>query len=118
MALNIKEAIRPVAETWAAALTFNKSLLIPVRWKRATTVSGVSKRTGAPIEGRTGHILLMEDWGEQKRGEFLCGAKIVNPLAHRLFNMGERDIEISKRERVTCRKCLKAAERMRKTGAA
>jgi hypothetical protein len=102
----------------AGAIRFNESLSIPVKWKRATTVTGISKRTGGLIGGKIGHVLLMEDMGDKKRGEFLCGAKIKNPFAHDRLNMNERDIEQSKQERVTCRKCLAVAERMRKNGAA
>jgi hypothetical protein len=102
----------------AEAIRFNESLSIPVKWKRATTVTGISKRTGGLIGGKVGHILLMEDLGDKKRGEFLCGAEIKNPFAHQMLNMNERNIDSSKQERVTCRKCLAAAERMRKNGAA
>jgi|GEM_PF-6009010 hypothetical protein len=101
----------------AEAIRFNESLRIPVKWKQAKTVSGVSKRTGAPIQGKVGHVLLLEDWGVREKGEFLCGARIRNPLAHRLFNLNERDVEASKYQRVTCQKCLAAAKRMNKNGA-
>jgi hypothetical protein len=103
----------------AEAIRFNESLGLPVRWKRATTVTGISKRTGGVIGGKIGHILLMEDLGDKKRGEFLCGAEIKNPFAHQMLNMNERNIDTSKQERVTCKRCIKAAERMkRKNGAA
>ncbi|TCW35326.1 hypothetical protein EDC32_10838 [Laceyella sacchari] len=102
----------------AEAIRFNESLPIPVKWKRATTVTGISKRTGGLIGGKIGHILLMEDWGGRTRGEFLCGAEIKNPFAHQMLNMSERDVEASKRERVTCKKCLAVAERMKNNGAA
>lgn len=102
----------------AEAIRFNESLPIPVKWKRATTVTGISKRTGGLIGGKIGHILLMEDLGDKKRGEFLCGAEIKNPFAHQMLNMSERNIEQSKQERVTCKKCLAAVERMKNNGAA
>ncbi|UWE05301.1 hypothetical protein [Laceyella sacchari] len=103
----------------AEAIRFNESLPIPVKWKRATVVNGIAKKTGAIIGGKIGHILLMEDMGDKKRGEFLCGAEIKNPFAHQMLNMSERNIDSSKQERVTCRKCLAVAERMkRKNGAA
>ena len=101
----------------AEAIRFNESLRIPVKWKRARTISGVAKKTGAPIEGKLGHILLLEDWGAREKGEFLCGARIRNPLAHQLFNMNEWDIDASKYQRVTCQRCIRAAERMNQNGA-
>jgi hypothetical protein len=102
----------------AEAIRFNESLPIPVKWKRATVVNGIAKKTGAIIGGKIGHILLMEDMGDKKRGEFLCGAEIKNPFAHQVINMDERDVDTSKQERVTCKRCIKAAERMKKNGAA
>jgi hypothetical protein len=102
----------------AEAIRFNESLGLPVRWKRATTVTGISKRTGGVIGGKISHILLMEDWGDRAQGEFLCGAEIKNPFAHQVINMDERDIDQSKQERVTCKKCLAAVERMKNNGAA
>jgi hypothetical protein len=53
----------------------------------------------------------MEDLGFRKRGEFLCGARIVNPHAHEFFNMSERDIETSKYQKVNCKKCIEIARK-------
>ncbi|MBD1373873.1 hypothetical protein IC620_16130 [Hazenella sp. IB182357] len=80
------------------------TLNIPIQWKRATTVTGIRKRDCAEIRGRTGHILLLEG---ERSGEFLCGARIRNQLAHELLNVNTKTDEARV---VTCQRCIKRAQ--------
>lgn len=109
-----QKAYRSVQEIWAAAIAFNKSLKIPVRWRveeRIPTHSGLMKRR------RVTHVLLLEDINEgrfkRKRGEFLCKARITNPGAHQFLNVIDVGADRSKRVKVECAKCREIAQRWR-----
>jgi hypothetical protein len=90
--------------------------MIPIKWKPSRMVTGISKRTGAPVEKGSRHILLLEDWNGRVQGDFLCGARITNRRAHEELVMTGWHKSTGP---VTCKRCIKAAERMkRKNGAA
>lgn len=84
------------------------ALSLPVKFKPATPITGIAKKTAAEIRGKTAHILLLEDMGDRQRGEFLCGAEIKNWLAHEWFNLNSR----YEARTVTCRKCQRIAEKL------
>lgn len=113
MALNIKEALRPVEAIRAAAIAFNKSLKIPARWRVAERIPSAGRYLSQ--KNRAQHVLILEDINEgrfkRRRGQFLCGAKITNPAAHERLNVVDIDAEKSKRVRVDCQKCLEIAKR-------
>jgi hypothetical protein len=112
------QANRSVRDHWAAALAFNKSLAVPVRWKVAQKAQ---YRSGQGMYDYTNprssyHVLLMDDMkaGRIKRnkGEFLCKAKITDPNVHQVINMNEMNAEHSKTSKVTCPKCLERAAKL------
>jgi hypothetical protein len=113
-------AINELPEHWIAAMTFNKALALPVRWKSVQTVSYRSGRGMYDYNNRASkyHVLLMDDFkqGRIKRGkgDFLCNAKVTDPSTHQAINMNEMDIEASKRHKVTCPKCLERIEKLKK----
>ncbi|SEN82864.1 hypothetical protein [Lihuaxuella thermophila] len=85
------------------------ALSLPVKFKPATPIRGIRKKSAAEIRGNTSHILLLEDLPNRKRGEFLCGAPINNKLAHEWFNINSR----YQAKTVTCQRCLAAAKRLK-----
>jgi hypothetical protein len=111
-------AIESLPEHWVAAITFNKSLSVPVKWKPAKKVSYRSGRGMYDYNNRSSkyHVLLMDDFkaGRIKRnkGSFLCNAKVTDPSTHQAINMNELDIEQSKRHKVTCPDCLKRVSKL------
>lgn len=113
-------AINELPEHWIAAMTFNKALGLTVKWKSAQTVSYRSGRGMYDYNNRSSkyHVLLMDDFkaGRIKRdkGKFLCNAQITDPSTHQAINMNEMDIEASKRNKVTCPKCLERIAKLKK----
>ena len=109
----IKEVIRPVIEAWAAAITFNKSLKIPTRWRVAERIPSAGRYLSQ--KNRAQHVLILENLKEgrfkRRRGQFLCGAKITNPAAHERLNVIDIDADKSKRVKVDCQKCLEIARK-------
>ncbi|SDY88646.1 hypothetical protein [Thermoactinomyces sp. DSM 45892] len=94
----------------------------PFKWKVAEKVQPRSGRGFYDYVNPTSakHILLLEDMqiGRIKReyGDFLCGKVQINRKLHDLMHLNdiavtEREIEKSKQQRITCKKCLELVER-------
>lgn len=102
---------------WNEAVEFNRSLKIPVRWKRAHRIGSLRRKAWADgyRSNSSEHVLLLEDLQDgklkRKRGQFLCGARIANLAAHQILNMSDSDEQRSKRIKVSCPKCLAIAQR-------
>lgn len=103
---------------WNEAVEFNRSLKIPVRWKRAHRIAALKRKAWADgyRSNSVEHVLLLDDLSDgrlkRKRGDFLCGARIANLAAHQILNMSDFDEQQrSKRQKVTCLKCLAIAQR-------
>ncbi|RAL20833.1 hypothetical protein [Thermoflavimicrobium daqui] len=109
--------LQPLEMIWDEAMSFNESLNVPVRWKRAHRIGRMKRKVWADgyRSNSTEHVLLMEDLHDgrlkRKAGQFLCGTRITNKNAHLILNMGGDDEERSKRIKVDCPKCLEVAKR-------
>jgi hypothetical protein len=122
MLLGITEANRQVPECRVAAIAFNKSLNIPVKWKVAQKARYKAGRGMYDyVDPRSDyHILLFDDMKtgrlKRSRGEFLCTAKVKpkDKDLHQVINMNEMNVEQSKHHKVTCSNCLKYAIRFQK----
>jgi hypothetical protein len=110
-----QKATRSVETYWAAALSYNKSLGIPARWRVAERIPSTSQYMNTH---RSDHVLLLQDFKhgrlKRQRGQFLCNAKVTNPAAHQALNVVDIDADRSKRHKVTCSKCLAMAKRFQK----
>jgi hypothetical protein len=112
------QANRSVPKHWAAALSFNKALAIPCRWKVAQKVQRKSGRGMYDyVNPRSSyHVLLLDDVKqgrfERTRGKFLCTDEIKDEQLHQLVNMNEMNAETSKQHKVTCSGCLKRAAKL------
>jgi hypothetical protein len=102
---------------WNEAVEFNRSLKIPVRWKRAHRIGSLRRKAWADgyRSNSVEHVLLLDDLSDgrlkRKRGDFLCSARITNLSAHQIINMSDSDEQRSKRQKVTCPKCIEIAQR-------
>jgi hypothetical protein len=105
---------------FAAAVAFNKSLGLSVKWKSAQKATWRAGRGMYDYTNRASHhhILLMDDLkaGRIKRskGDFLCNAKITDMQTHQALNLSDMDVEASKIHKVTCPKCLERVAKLKK----
>jgi hypothetical protein len=112
--------LQDISTHFAAAIAFNKSLGLSVKWKPAKTVSYRSGRGWYDYNNRASnyHVLLMDDFraGRIKRnkGQFLCNAKITDMQTHQALNLSDMDVEASKIHKVTCPKCLERVAKLKK----
>lgn len=108
------------------AQVFNHQLRIPVIWKRAEKVRyrGGRGMYDYANSQSAGHVLLLDElkFGriKRQRGDFLCGSKITDRKLHDLLNMNdmattEEHIKNSKRQKVTCKRCLELAHRFQRS---
>lgn len=116
----LKEADSSITE--AIEMLEEPPLALPFKWKRAEKVQHKSGRGFYDYlnNSSSSHVLLLDEiqLGRIKRGkgDFLCSKVKVNRKLHDLMHMNdlattESEVAKSKRQPVTCQRCLELAQR-------